>query len=95
MKRIYLDHAATTPTRPEVVGAMKPYFTEMYGNPSSFHADGRDAFAAVEEARESVARRLGAQAEEIVFLSGGTEADNHAIQGAEGISSPRRSSITR
>lgn len=81
MKRIYLDHAATTPTRPEVLEAMRPCFTEMYGNPSSIHVEGRDASAAVEAARETVAWQLGAEPDEIVFTSGGTEADNYAIQG--------------
>ncbi len=80
-KRIYLDHAATTPTRPEVVKAMRPYFTTAFGNPSSFHSDGRDASEAIESARGTVARHLGARPQEIVFTSGGTEADNYAIEG--------------
>jgi cysteine desulfurase len=80
-KRIYLDHAATTPTRPEVVEAMRPYFTDAFGNPSSFHSEGRDANEAIESAREIVAGHLGARPEEIVFTSGGTESDNYAIEG--------------
>jgi len=81
MRQIYLDHAATTPTRPEVLEAMLPYFTHLYGNPSSFHSVGRDAGEAVESARAAVARHLGAQPDEIIFTSGGTEADNHALEG--------------
>jgi len=80
-RRIYLDHAATTPTRPEVLEAMRPWFTDMYGNPSSIHSEGRDANEAIEAARETVASHLGARPEEIVFTSGGTEADNYAIEG--------------
>lgn len=81
MKRIYLDYAATTPVHPDVLKAMLPYFTENYGNPSSFHSFGQDARGAVEQARESVASLIGAKAEEIIFTSGGTEADNNALLG--------------
>ena len=81
MKRIYLDHAATTPTHPEVVEAMLPYFTDAFGNPSSPHSLGQEAKAAVEEARDKIAHLIGVQSEEIIFTSGGTEADNFAIQG--------------
>jgi cysteine desulfurase len=81
MRKIYLDYAATTPTDPEVVRAMLPYFSETFGNPSSAHEFGRDARAAVEAARESVAALLGAKAAEIVFTSGGTESNNFAIKG--------------
>jgi cysteine desulfurase len=81
MRKIYLDYAATTPTDPEVVGAMLPYFSETFGNPSSAHEFGRDARAAVEAAREKVADLLGAKAAEIVFTSGGTESNNFAIKG--------------
>jgi cysteine desulfurase len=81
MRRVYLDHAATTPTRPEVVEAMLPYFTDAFGNPSSIYACGRDARGAVEEARTKVAELIGARNEEIIFTSGGTEADNHALKG--------------
>jgi cysteine desulfurase len=81
MKRVYLDYAATTPTHPEVVKAMLPYFTEDFGNPSSVYACGQEAKAAVEEARARVAELVGARAEEVVFTSGGTEADNFALEG--------------
>lgn len=81
MKRIYLDHAATTPTRPEVMKAMLPYFTDAFGNPSSIYSYGQEARQAVEEARSSVAELIGARSEEIVFTSGGTEADNYALKG--------------
>jgi cysteine desulfurase len=79
---IYFDHAATTPLRREVLDAMLPYLTEVYGNPSSAHAVGRQARAALDEAHASVATRLGAEAREIVFTSGGTEANNLALKGA-------------
>ncbi len=81
MRRIYLDHAATTPTHPEVVKAMLPYFADAFGNPSSIYSLGQKAKAAVEEAREKIAALIGARDEEIVFTSGGTEADNFAIKG--------------
>ncbi len=81
MKRIYLDYAATTPTDPEVVKAMLPYFTEDFANPSSIYFCGQEAKGAVEEARVKVADLIGARDEEIVFTSGGTEADNFALKG--------------
>ena len=81
MRRIYLDHAATTPTHPEVVKAMLPYFTDTFGNPSSVYSCGQEAKAAVEEARIKTAELIGARSEEIVFTSGGTEADNFALKG--------------
>jgi cysteine desulfurase len=81
MRRIYLDHAATTPTHPEVVKTMLSYFAEAFGNPSSIYSCGQEARAAVEEARTKVAELIGAQSEEIIFTSGGTEADNFAIKG--------------
>lgn len=81
MKRIYLDYAATTPTHPEVVEAMLPYWGQVFGNPSSLHCHGQEAKAAMEEAREKIAAFIGAQGEEIVFTSGGTEANNLAIKG--------------
>jgi len=80
-KRIYMDHAATTPTHPEVVGTMAPYFSDIFGNPSSIHSFGQEARSAVEEAREKVAALINAKKEEIVFTSGGTESDNFAIKG--------------
>lgn len=79
---IYLDHAATTPVRPEVLEAMLPYLSGTYGNPSSAHAIGRTARAALDEAHERLASRLGAEAREIVITSGGTEANNLALKGA-------------
>ncbi len=82
MKRIYLDHNATTPIRPEVLAAMLPYLTEEYGNASSIHAFGQSAREAVERARLSVAALAGARAADIMFTSGGTESNNHAILGA-------------
>jgi cysteine desulfurase len=81
MNRIYLDYAATTPTDPEVVKAMMPYWSDIYGNASSFHSFGQEAKGAVEEAREKVASLVGAKSSEIIFTSGGTESDNHAIKG--------------
>jgi cysteine desulfurase len=81
VKRIYFDHAATTPTHPEVLKVMSFYFAEAFGNPSSLHYFGQKAKAAVEEARQEIAALIGAQDEEIVFTSGGTEADNFAIKG--------------
>ncbi len=78
---VYMDHAATTPVRPEVVEAMLPYFSERYGNPSSLYALAREAKGAVEEARGQVASAIGAEPEEIFFTSGGTESDNWAIKG--------------
>jgi cysteine desulfurase len=80
-RRVYLDHAATTPVAPEVVAAMLPYFTECFGNPSSLHGFGRQAAEGVEQARAQVAALLGCTPQEIVFTSGGTEADNLAILG--------------
>lgn len=81
MRRIYLDYAATTPTHPDVVKAMLPYFTEKFGNPSAIYACAQETKAAIEDARSKVARLLGARDEEIVFTSGGTEANNFAIKG--------------
>ncbi len=81
MRRVYLDNNATTPVLPEVLEAMRPYFGERFGNASSIHHHGQETRAAVERARESVAALLGCRAAEIVFTSGGTEADNLAIFG--------------
>jgi len=81
MQRIYLDYAATTPTHPNVVEAMLPYFTNSFGNPSSIYACGQDAKEATEGARANVAALIGARDEEITFTSGGTEADNAALKG--------------
>jgi cysteine desulfurase len=79
---IYLDHAATTPVRAEVLEAMLPFFGARFGNPSSVHRWGREARVALDEARERVARCLGANPDELCFTSGGTEADNLAILGS-------------
>ena len=81
MRTVYLDHSATTPVRPEVAEVMAKYLTQYFGNPSSIHSFGRVGKKALEEAREQVARLIGARPEEIVFTSGGTEADNLAIIG--------------
>jgi cysteine desulfurase len=81
MRRVYFDHAATTPTHPEVVKTMLPYFTDTFGNPSSIYSCGQEARAAIEEARTKVAELIGARSEEIIFTSGGTEADNFALKG--------------
>jgi cysteine desulfurase len=81
MPRIYLDNNATTPVLPEVLEAMRPYFGERFGNASSIHSYGQETRAAVEQARDSVAGLLGCRASEVVFTSGGTEADNLAIAG--------------
>jgi cysteine desulfurase len=80
MKHIYFDYAATTPTHSEVVEAMLPYFSEIYGNPSSIHSYGQEARGAVEDARAKVAELIGAGSESIYFCSGGTEADNFALK---------------
>ncbi len=77
----YLDHAASTPTRPEVVETMMPWFTQHPGNPSGAHHQAREARRAVDEARDAVAALVGADSSEVVFTSGGTEADNLAIDG--------------
>jgi cysteine desulfurase len=81
MSRIYLDNNATTPVLPEVFEAMRPYFGEHFGNASSIHHHGQETRSAVERARDSVASLLGCRAAEVVFTSGGTEADNLAIAG--------------
>jgi cysteine desulfurase len=81
MRRVYLDNNATTPVLPEVFEAMRPYFSERFGNASSIHHHGQETRAAVEGARDSVAALLGCRASEIVFTSGGTESDNLAIAG--------------
>ena len=82
MKKVYLDYAATTPTDPEVLAAMQPYFFEKSGNASSLHAYGQEAKKGVEDAREMLAEFIGAKPEEIVFTSGGTESDNYALLGS-------------
>src|SRR5579862_6270714 len=82
--RYYFDHNATTPVLPEVFQAMAPLMTQVFGNASSIHQFGQQARGELDRSRRSVAAMLGAKAEEIVFTSGGTEADNMAIFGANG-----------
>ena len=79
---VYMDHAATTALDPQVLAAMEPYFSQRYGNPSSIYALGQDGRRALDEARERVAKVLGARTGEVVFTSGGTESDNAALLGA-------------
>lgn len=80
-RRVYLDYAATTPMKPEVLEAMLPHFQVQYGNPSSIHQFGRESKAVVEQARENIAKTINGDAHEIFFTAGGTEADNWAIKG--------------
>ncbi len=82
LKRVYLDNAATTPVKKEVLDTMLPYFTEHYGNPSSIHFFGREVRKPIEEARGNIANLLGAAVNEIYFTAGGSESDNWAIKGA-------------
>ncbi|EGD51453.1 cysteine desulfurase NifS [Thermoanaerobacter ethanolicus JW 200] len=81
MDRIYLDNAATTPVDKRVLEAMLPYYSDVFGNPSSTYSYGQEAKKAMEEAREKVAKALGADADEIYFTSGGSESDNWALKG--------------
>src|SRR5881628_1292036 len=80
-RRVYLDHNASTPVHPEVLAEMLPYFGEVYGNPSSIHAFGREAREGMDQARERVASFLNVSSQEIVFTSGGTESDNFGVKG--------------
>lgn len=82
MNRIYMDNAATTAVAPQVLEAMLPYFTEVYGNPSSIHSTGRESRRVVDAARRQVANAIGALPQEIYFTAGGSESDNWAIKGA-------------
>lgn len=79
--KVYLDHAATTPVDPRVLTAMQPYFSEKFGNASSIHSWGEEAREAIEKSREKIAKSINADAKEIIFTSGGTEANNFAIKG--------------
>ena len=98
---VYLDHAATTPVRSEVLEAMLPYFSEAFGNPSSLYAIAGESRNAIDEARQRVASVLNCRSSEVVFTGGGTEADNMAIKGVvstfdePATSSSPTSSITR
>lgn len=80
-KRVYMDNAATTPVKKEVLDEMLPYFSELYGNPSSIYELGRKSKAAIEDAREKIAKAIGAKEREIFFTGSGSEADNWAIKG--------------
>ena len=84
MRKVYLDHNATTPVHPKAIEAMLPFMNERFGNPSSVHSFGQDTREALEKARETVANALGGKKDEIVFTSGGTESDNLAISGTAG-----------
>src|SRR6267154_3625843 len=88
MRKVYLDHSATTPVDHRVVEAMLPYLTEKFGNASSVHHFGQEARAAADRARRQVAAMIGARANEIVFTSGGTEANNLAIPGVCELAAP-------
>ncbi len=95
MRRVYFDNNATTPLLPEVRAAMEPYFAEHFGNASSIHHHGQETRSAVEHARESVAKLLGCRASEVVFTSGGTEADNLGVFGVvSGVAKPGDHVIT-
>ncbi len=89
MERLYFDHNATTPVLPEVLEAMTPFYTGTYGNPSSIHYFGQQARAGMEQARAEVARLLNCRPNEVIFTSGGTEADNMAVIGAVRAAVPR------
>jgi len=90
---LYLDHAATSPVRPEVLEAMRPFLTDVFGNPSSHHSVGEAASVALEDARSRVAAALGVRAGEVIFTSGGTEANNLAVKGIV-LGGPQRHLIT-
>ena len=94
MKAVYLDHAATTPIRNEVREAMEPYLSESFGNPSSLHRRGREASAALEDARATVAEALCANPQEIYFTRGGTESDNLAVLGCCGFMKTHEKRLT-
>ncbi len=89
MRRVYLDHSATTPLDPLVLEAMAPYLSGVFGNASSIHSFGREARAALEESREHIATLLNARVDEVFFTSGGTEADNNALKGVARVNAGR------
>jgi cysteine desulfurase len=91
--RIYLDYAATTPTHPDVITEMIPYFNSKFGNPSSIYSCGQESRQAIEDARGKVARLISAGEDEIVFTSGGTESDNMALKGIASISGSKKNHI--
>src|SRR5690606_42128450 len=91
MDPIYLDHAATTPVRPEILEAMLPFLQTAWGNPSSSHRLGRTARAGLEQAKRETAEALGVEPNQVIFTSGGTEADNLAIIGAALAAQERKS----
>jgi len=90
MKRIYMDYSATTPVDKEVMDEMTPYFDKYFGNPSSIHSFGRDAYDAVEKSRNKIAEILNADTDEIIFTSGGTESDNLGIMGVAFLNKDKR-----
>jgi len=90
MKRIYMDYSATTPVDKEVMDEMAPYFGKYFGNPSSIHSFGRDAYDAIEKSRSKIADILNADADEIIFTSGGTESDNLGIMGVAYLNKDKR-----
>ena len=90
MKRIYMDYSATTPVDKEVIDEMAPYFGKYFGNPSSIHSFGRDAYDAIEKSRSKIADILNAYADEIIFTSGGTESDNLGIMGVAYLNKDKR-----
>src|SRR5262245_20478149 len=94
-RRVYIDHNATTPVAPEVFAAVRPWLEGGVGNPSSIHFAGREARAAVDRARGQVAKLLGAAPSEIVFTSGGSEADSLALLGAVRARSPSSSGAAK
>ena len=85
-----MDYAATTPVDPEIINEMIPFFNKKFGNPSSIHSLGIDAFNAVEKGREQVANLIGSKSEEIIFTSGGSESDNLAIKGIAYLNKDKR-----
>ena len=94
MSTVYLDHAATTPVRDDVIAVMEPYMSVTFGNPSSTHRWGQDASAALEEARAKLATAIGAHPSEVRFVRGGTESDNLAVIGGARAMSTRGRAFT-